>query len=101
MSAFALRLFGPPLVERDGKPVQGFESDKALALLGYLALQGRPVSRNHLASLFWCELSKERGLGNLRRVLHNLSSLLPGCLLIDRRSAQFDPAALPGGRDDL
>jgi len=40
-----LRLLGPVQVERNGEPVRGFESRKALALLGYLAVQGQPVSR--------------------------------------------------------
>jgi DNA-binding SARP family transcriptional activator/predicted ATPase/Tfp pilus assembly protein PilF len=93
MTKFTLRLAGPIQIERDGQPVQGFESDKALALLGYLALQGRAISRQRLTEMFWCELAEERGRGNLRRVLHNLATRLPGCLLIDRQSVRFDPAA--------
>jgi DNA-binding SARP family transcriptional activator len=42
---FQLRLLGPVQVERDGEPVGGFESRKALALLGYLAWQDKPVPR--------------------------------------------------------
>ena len=42
-ATFRLRFLGPVQVERDGKPVRGFRSQKALALLGYLAAQGRPV----------------------------------------------------------
>src|SRR5262249_31207684 len=67
-----LYLLGPARVECDGAPVQGFESRKALALLCYLALQGHPRTRGHLAELFWEGKAEERGRGNLNRVLHNL-----------------------------
>jgi len=50
---FYVRLFGFIQVERDSVPLDGFESEKALALLGYLALQRRPVARRLLAGLFW------------------------------------------------
>ena len=86
---FYVRLFGFIQVERDSVPLDGFESEKALALLGYLALQRRPVARRLLAGLFWGEKSESRALGNLRRVLHNLTRLLPGCLEVTRHTVQF------------
>ncbi|MCB9076807.1 MAG: AAA family ATPase [Anaerolineaceae bacterium] len=85
-----LYVLGPVQIERDdGSPLQGFESRKAVALLCYLAVQSQPVSRTHLADLFWGEKSEERGRGNLSRVLHNISSILPDCLQIDRHLIQF------------
>ena len=48
-----LRFLGSVQIELNGKPVRGFRSRKALALLGYLAAQEQPVSREHLADLFW------------------------------------------------
>ena len=89
---FYVRLFGFVQVERDGVPVGGFESEKALALLGYLALQCRPVARRHLAGLLWGEKSETRALSNLRRVLHNLTRLLPGCLEVTRHTVEFLPS---------
>ncbi len=86
---FYVRLFGFVQVEHDGVRLDGFESEKALALLGYLALQRRPVARRYLAGLLWGEKSESRALSNLRRVLHNLSHLLPGCLMVTRHSAEF------------
>jgi len=86
---FYVRLFGFIQVERDSVPLDGFESEKALALLGYLALQRRPVARRLLAGLFWGEKSESRALGNLRRVLHNLTRLLPGCLEVTRHTVRF------------
>ncbi len=98
MPEFIIRLTGPPQVEHNGQPLRGFESDKALAVLAYLILQGRALSRETLTGLFWGELSQERAQGNLRRVLHNLTHLLPGCLEVERRSVCFcavDGAAGP------
>lgn len=92
--ATRLSFLGVPSIERAGAPVQGFESRKALALLAYVVHQGAPVPRSQLAALFWPELSDERAGGNLRRALHNLASLLPGCLAVDRRTVGLsDPPA--------
>jgi DNA-binding SARP family transcriptional activator len=86
---YRLRLLGPVQVECAGKPVRGFESHKAIALLGYLVVQNRAVTRPFLANLLWQKKSEARGRGNLSRVLHNLSSLLPDCLIADRDTIQF------------
>ena len=81
-----LYVLGPVRVECAGVPIQGFESRKAVALLCYLALLGQPQTRAHLAELFWEGKPEERGRGNLNRVLHNLSTLVPGCLEITRQT---------------
>lgn len=99
MAGFQIKLLGPIQVERDGRPVGGFRSQKALALLGYLAAEGRPVSRTRLAGLFWGDAPEGQARGELRRVLHNLSQRLPGCLEADRRTVEF--RAGPGCRTDL
>ncbi len=87
-----LYLLGPVLVKNNGKPVVGFESRKALALLCYLAEQNQPVSRDELTQIFWGNKSTERGRSNLSRVLHNNTRLLPGCLVITRETVQFAPS---------
>jgi predicted ATPase/DNA-binding SARP family transcriptional activator/uncharacterized protein HemY len=84
LNHFYIRLLGPVQVEKNDQPVQGFESRKALALLGYLISQNHPVSRSKLVGLFWGGKSETRGRGNLRRVLHNLKEHLPDCLEADR-----------------
>jgi len=84
-----LRLLGPVQVERDGKPMRGFESRKALALLGYLAVHDGPIPREQLVDLLWPELSEGRGRANLSWVLNRISSLLPGCLEADRHTVGF------------
>lgn len=86
---FHLRLLGSIKVERNGIPLRGFESRKALALLSYLSVQDSPVPREHLLELFWEGLSESRGRANLSWVLNKISSLLPGCLDTDRHTVQF------------
>jgi predicted ATPase/DNA-binding SARP family transcriptional activator len=96
-----LRLLGPVQVERDGEPVRGFESRKALALLGYLALQDRPIPRQCIVDLLWGDKSEARGRANLSWVLHKISTLLPDCLQADRHSVQFQRAAPSAGSPRL
>ncbi len=86
---YTLHLSGPPQVRVAGEVIHGFESEKALALLAYVTLTGRPVNRDHLAGLFWGEFSTERSRGNLRRVLHNLTHLLPELLEVERHSVRL------------
>jgi DNA-binding SARP family transcriptional activator len=88
---YTLSLLGRLRLERDGFPVNGFESRKAQALLGYLAVQGQPVTRSHLADLFWSDKPEARGRGNLSRVLNNLAALLPGCFETDYHTIGFFP----------
>jgi DNA-binding SARP family transcriptional activator len=87
-----LSLLGSVQVLRNGVAVRGFESRKALALLCYLVVRGQVVHRSHLADLFWQDKPEHRGRGNLSRVLHNLTSLLPGCLHATRDTVMWAPA---------
>ncbi len=86
---FRLQFLGIVQIEQDDEPVRGFESRKALALLGYLAVQGRPIPREQLVYLFWCDKSESRGRANLSWVLNKISTLLPGCVQADRHTVQF------------
>jgi len=88
-NSFGLRLLGSVLVERDGEPLEGFKSRKALVLLGYLASQDEPVERGILTNLFWPDKPEARGRNNLSQVLHNLSTLWPNCLKTDFYTVQF------------
>ncbi|GAB4205060.1 MAG: BTAD domain-containing putative transcriptional regulator [Roseiflexaceae bacterium] len=89
MGRTQLHMLGTVRVERDGAQVHGFESRKAVALLCYLALRGQPQTRAHLAELFWEGKPEERGRGNLNRVLHNLTKVLPGCLEPTRQNVSL------------
>ena len=64
----SVMLLGPPRVEREGRPI-AFDTRKAIALLAYLALGGRPRSRDVLAELLWPERDAEHARGALRRTL--------------------------------
>ena len=77
--------------------MRGFESRKALALLGYLAVQGQPVSRQCIVDLLWGDKSEARGRANLSWVLNRISTLLPDCLQADRHSVQFQRTAPSAG----
>ena len=72
MTAYELRLFGPPQLYRDGEPVSG-ERRKALALLAYLVITDAPQARSSLAALFWPE--SDNGLAYLRRALYEINHL--------------------------
>jgi predicted ATPase/DNA-binding SARP family transcriptional activator len=85
-----LHLLGRPLIELDGEPVEGFVSEKALALLGYLALQRGNLARQRLAGLFWGDMPGERARANLRMAVYNLQQLLPGHLQATRLSVAFN-----------
>ncbi|HXV43819.1 MAG TPA: BTAD domain-containing putative transcriptional regulator, partial [Anaerolineae bacterium] len=89
VSLFRLQLLGSMQIDRDGEPVHGFKSRKALALLGYLATEGQPVSRDYLVELFWPDQPEARGRNNLSQAIHNIVSLWPGCLEANHYTLQF------------
>src|SRR5438552_19019957 len=70
-------LFGPPRIERDGKPVEP-DTRKAIALLAYLAVTAHPEGRERLAALLWPDANEEHARGALRRTLSALRSALRG-----------------------
>lgn len=73
MPQLALSLLGLVQIALDDQPLTGFESDKARALLIYLALHaGLPYRREALGALFWERQDKRHALQNLRKTLHRL-----------------------------
>lgn len=84
-----LRLLSRPRVVLDGEVVGDFVSDKALALLLYLAVNGGPHSRKALAGLLWGKMPGKRARGNLRVALHSVKKLLPGYLEVTRKRVAF------------
>ncbi|MBN1582871.1 MAG: tetratricopeptide repeat protein [Anaerolineae bacterium] len=77
MARLTLNLLGPPEIEQDGKPVDGFVSNKVRALLIYLAVEAaRPHRRETLAGLLWAEWSEHAARANLSNALSNLRSIL-------------------------
>jgi DNA-binding SARP family transcriptional activator len=100
MSDLRLYLLGPPQVELDGQAVE-FKRRKALALLIYLAVSGRPHTRDALATLFWPDHTQRRARAYLRRDLAILNTSLAGeWLEADRDTialkSRSDPAQRSG-----
>src|SRR5262245_27884220 len=89
----SLRLLGKPEVKLDDKPVTGFISSKAQALLFYLAVTGTAHARESLAALLWGDMSKTQAGKNLRNVLSNLRTLVGSHLDISRQEVAFDRTA--------
>jgi DNA-binding SARP family transcriptional activator/predicted ATPase len=81
-------------VELDGAPIE-VDTRKAIALLAYLAVTGRPQSRDHIAGLLWPEYRQERARAALRRTLSTLrSALRGGWVTADRNLVRLDPAGV-------
>ncbi len=96
MARLTLCLLGSFEVTLDGHPLTAFVSDKARALLAYLAVEsGRAHSREKLVGLLWPDSPEAAARANLSHVLTNLRQLLsdrdaqPPFLLASRQSIQF------------
>ena len=93
MADLKLRTFGPPRLERAGRPVD-LSLRKALALLVYLAVTARPQSRDALATLFWPDSNQGEARGRLRRTLHRLREELDEEILdVSAATIQVHPQA--------
>ena len=72
-----MQLFGQFSVTISGIPLAPTRSRKGLHLLAYLALHAnKAVDRERLAALFWIDSEPNVALGNLRRTLTDLRSVL-------------------------
>ena len=81
----SVTLLGSPQVFLNGTPCT-FGSTKALALLAYLSLSGRPHDRAELATLLWPESNHTNARGALRYTLSRIKKELgDGYLLSDNR----------------
>ncbi len=77
MAHLSMSLLGPLQITLSGDPVTGFESDKARALLAYLAAEApQPHRRDSLAGLLWPEWPDRAARKNLRNVLANLRKVI-------------------------
>lgn len=75
-----MRLFGAPKLTRADVPVT-FDTRKAVALLAYLAVTGRPQRRESLAALLWPESDQSRARASLRRTLSAATGAGPALLV--------------------
>lgn len=97
MKILHLNLLGPPQILYDNQPLTGFATNKAKALLFYLAVTAHTaaaeplsLSRDSLATLLWSELSDTQAKQNLRSVLPDLRRLVGDHVRIDRQTVTFD-----------
>ncbi|MCA9949923.1 MAG: tetratricopeptide repeat protein [Anaerolineales bacterium] len=93
MSSMYLKLLGVVQVSWEKGTPPRFRSQRTVALLGYLVAEQRPLTREFLSALFWPDEDPAKGKANLRRELHNLAQILPGCWQTSRAEVQFMPGA--------
>ena len=86
-----IRLFGSPSLILNGQPVTGFISNKAPALVYYLAATEHAQMRDLVATLLWTNTPELDAKRNLRTVLSNLRTLLAPCLEITRTTVRLKP----------
>jgi DNA-binding SARP family transcriptional activator len=82
MTSIEIRLLGGFEVRHDGTVVRNFESQKARALLAYLAMHaGQPMSRDHVSTLLWPDRDEQAARRNLRQVLYSLRTVFAATAL--------------------
>lgn len=91
MPHLTVHLLGTPDIRLDGRPLV-VDTRKATALLAYLAVTGRPHSRDTLAALLWEAYDQSSARGALRRTLSALKSGLGGFFLQVTRDSVDLPA---------
>lgn len=89
MSVLALALLGRPQIKSDDAPVE-IVSQKAQALLYYLALTGQTYSRQSLAGLLWSDLDEAAARRNLRVELLKLRNHVDEFIETARDTLAFD-----------
>ncbi|PKO20431.1 MAG: SARP family transcriptional regulator, partial [Chloroflexi bacterium HGW-Chloroflexi-1] len=97
MMRLTISLLGPLRVALCGEPVTDFATDKARALLAYLAVEAeRPHRRDALAGLLWPDQPQRKARQNLRQALSHLRRAIGDrdeaapFLLVSRETVQFN-----------
>lgn len=101
MAQLSITLLGSFQVTLEGRPIAHFATDKARALLAYLALHADgPQRREALAGLLWPDQPEGKARQNLRQALTFLRQALGDSeesptpfLLVDRETVQFNAAS--------
>lgn len=87
-----LNLLGAPEFILDSIVLSGLHSQKAIALLAYLACNPGPQRREFLADLLWDASSTAQSLSNLRTLLSRLRRSLGDYLLTNPQTIAIAPA---------
>ncbi len=82
-----ITLGGLALLDQDGQVVSSL-GPRNLALLAYLALATKPLSRDHVAELFWGDRDEDRARHSMREALSRLRQL-------------FGPESIPRRMDSV
>ena len=103
MATLKLALLGRPQIFLGDEPLSHLKSQKAQALIFYLAVTGQEHSREVLAGLLWPDKTEARARNNLRVEVTRLRSHLAEHLDIQRRSLRMrlDSALVCDVRDFL
>ncbi|MGC1909447.1 MAG: AAA family ATPase [Candidatus Dormiibacterota bacterium] len=88
MTELRLALLGPPVVEREGRPVS-FDTRKALALLALLAVNPGDQSRSRLAAILWPDSDDFKARAALRRTLSVAVGAMGESLLVTRQAVRL------------
>lgn len=80
MSSLTATLFGPPVILSAGRSVSGLRH-KSTALFAYLAVEGRPVGRDTLATMLWPRSGQTQARANLRSCIFQLNEILGASLV--------------------
>ena len=75
MDALYISGLGSPQILLNGQVVK-IKRRKAVALLFYLAVEGRSQSREFLSGLFWPEYEQSKAYAYLRRTLWEIKAVL-------------------------
>lgn len=90
MGKLNLMFLGDAVATIDDSPIPQLRSKKAVALLCYLAVTGKPHSRSVLATLLWGEAPEINARASLRKVVAALRKSAGSHLIIDNESIAFD-----------
>lgn len=85
-----LELLGSANITLNGERLGGLRYAKSVALLAYLAVTGRPHSREALATLLWGESADKEARASLRGVLSKLARVLPQHIVLSRDRVAFN-----------
>ena len=78
----SISLLGAPQIKLDGKEIS-LTRRKSRALIYYLAAHDKPITRDHLLSIFWIDLDRASAQQTLRTTLHGLRKALGDSLIVD------------------
>ena len=96
MHRIHISLLGAPVVEIDGQPARGLQSDTAHMLLAYLAIEGRTHARAALATLLWPDMADQTARHNLRQTLYQVNRAVAASGASDLLTSTRDQILLAG-----